>query len=179
MPKPSLSQRTATSLPSPVRGQRTFFDARLPGFGLRVSASGRRSWVAVYRHHGRKRRYTLGPIATLAADAARTQAFEILARARRGEDPAAEKQAQRRAETFGELADLYLAKHAAKKRDQGARDRAILEREFRPWRHLPAVSIRRRDVLQCSTRSRTAAPASRRTGRSRASARSSTSASSA
>jgi len=83
----------------------------------------------------------------LAADDARTQAFEILARARRGDDPAAEKQAQRRAETFGELADLYLARHAAKKRDDGARDRAILEREFRQWRPLPAATIRRRDVL--------------------------------
>ena len=148
MQKPSLNQRTATSLPPQPTGQRTYFDAKLPGFGLRVSASGHRSWVAVYRLHGRKRRYTLGPIETLTAEAARTQAFEILARARRGEDPAAEKQAQRRAETFAELADLYLARHATKKRDGGARDRAILEREFRQWRHLPAASIRRRDVLR-------------------------------
>src|SRR5262249_13830969 len=134
MPKQSLSQRTATSLSAPARGQRTYFDAKLPGFGLRVSATGHRSWVAVYRHHGRKRRFTIGPLETIPADDARTQAFDVLARARRGEDPAAEKQTQRRAETFGELADLYLAKHAAKKRDGGARDRAILEREFRQWR---------------------------------------------
>src|SRR5882724_9350216 len=120
MQKPSLNQRTATSLPPQPTGQRTYFDAKLPGFGLRVSASGHRSWVAVYRLHGRKRRYTLGPIETLTAEAARTQAFEILARARRGEDPAAEKQAKRRAETFAELADLYLARHATKKRDRGA-----------------------------------------------------------
>src|SRR2546422_6315301 len=115
MQKPSLNQRTATSLPPQPTGQRTYFDAKLPGFGLRVSASGHRSWVAVYRHHGRKRRFTLGPVETLTADDARTQAFEILARARRGEDPAGEKQAERRAETFGELAALYLEKHAAKK----------------------------------------------------------------
>src|SRR6266699_758492 len=135
----ALNQRSATSLPPPATGQRTYFDTKLPGFGLRVSAGGHRSWVAVYRHHGRKRRFTIGPIETRAADDARTQAFEILARAQRGEDPAGEKQAERRAETFGELAALYLRKHAAKKRDGGKRDREILERDVLPtWRLLKA-----------------------------------------
>src|SRR2546426_2693134 len=98
----ALNQRSATSLPPPATGQRTYFDAKLPGFGLRVGATGHRSWVAVYRHHGRVRRFTLGPVTLLDPDAARTQAFDVLARARKGDDPAAEKQAQRHAETFGE-----------------------------------------------------------------------------
>ena len=36
------------------------WDERIPGFGLRVSNAGTKTFILVYRHRGRSRRLTLG-----------------------------------------------------------------------------------------------------------------------
>jgi integrase len=88
------------------------FDEGLPGFGLRLRASGAKSWVVQYAVAGRTRRMALGSTAVLDLGPAREQAKKILARVRLGEDPAHE-QAEDRAragETFGHCLGLYMEK---------------------------------------------------------------------
>src|SRR5262245_61268280 len=46
--------------PPPKPKQLDYFDASLPGFGLRVSYNGRKSWIVLYRCNGVKGRLTLG-----------------------------------------------------------------------------------------------------------------------
>ena len=41
-------------------GQVNYWDSDNPGFGLRVSAGGRKTWIAMYRHGNMKRRLTIG-----------------------------------------------------------------------------------------------------------------------
>ncbi len=68
------------------------WDDRLAGFGLRVRASGRKTFLVQYRTpEGRQRRRALGPTPPLTADQARTDAEEWLRAARRGKDPAEDK----------------------------------------------------------------------------------------
>jgi hypothetical protein len=50
----------------------------MPGFGLRVSASGRKSWIAMYRHEGVMRRMTIGTCPPLNLADAREIADDIL-----------------------------------------------------------------------------------------------------
>lgn len=80
----------------------------LPGFGLRVFASGRRSYLIQYRAGGRSRRVSIGLHGALTADEARREAKSLLGRVARGEDPAEERATHRGAMTIAELCDAYL-----------------------------------------------------------------------
>ena len=120
MPVANLTKRTVDA--AAKRASRyTIFDAKLKGFGLRVFPSGEKSWVIEYRPGARgrktsKRRFTIGPVGALTPDEARTKAEELLARARLGGDPVAERAKERNASTFGELAATFLSDHAKAKR---------------------------------------------------------------
>jgi hypothetical protein len=82
----------------------------VPGFGLRAKPSGARSCIVPYRTwSGRSTRMTLGRHGVLTAAEARSAARQVLASAARGDDPAREKAEARRAITFSEFADRYLA----------------------------------------------------------------------
>ena len=72
-----LNDLSVKSLPAPEKGQKTYWDSSLPGFGCRVSQGGTRSFVVM---HGRSRQLTtIGryPLVTLAQ--ARQRAKEVLA----------------------------------------------------------------------------------------------------
>lgn len=87
-------------------------DADLPGFGVRVMASGAKSFFVRYRVGGGRgaqmRRLTIGRTETLTPEKARDAARSILARVRLGEDPAGEVAMRRSAHTVAELIDEWL-----------------------------------------------------------------------
>ncbi len=87
------------------------FDDDMPGFGMRIRAGGKRTWIAQYRVGTKQRRITFGTPEKLDADKARDSAKAILARVTLGEDPQsakAEAQAQA-AVTLGAVVPRYLA----------------------------------------------------------------------
>ena len=88
------------------------FDELLPGFGVRLRAGGKRSWIAQYRIGRQQRRLTLGSVGTVDAVEARKRAKATLARAQLGQDPQGEKTAARapraREITLAEVVDRYL-----------------------------------------------------------------------
>lgn len=83
------------------------WDSELPGFGLRVFASGKRSYVLQYRSRGRSRRYTIGLHGVWTPETARLEAKAQLGRIARGDNPAEEKQLDHRALTVKQLCELY------------------------------------------------------------------------
>ena len=87
-----------------------FFDDDLPGFGIRLRTSGKRTWIAQYRTGGRSRRVTLGAVGTVDADKARKAAKTLLARVQLGADPQADRaeERERAAVTVGSLGENYL-----------------------------------------------------------------------
>jgi integrase len=92
------------ALPAGV-SDRIYFDDTLPGFGLRLRASGAASWIVQYDVHGKTKKFTLGTPTVLDPNTARNKARNLLASIRLGGDPAKEKQQakQQAAETFGAL----------------------------------------------------------------------------
>jgi len=77
-----------------------YWDAGLPGFGIKVTPRGRKVFVVLYRTAGsRLRKYTIGPYGRVTLLMARAEAQKIFAARLEGRDPATEKQESRRPPT--------------------------------------------------------------------------------
>ena len=102
----------------------------------------------MYRAGSRKRRSTIGDYERLTLADARSVARDVLHRAAMGEDPGTEKINLRNAETFGELAAVYLERHAKVNKRSWRDDERMLKADVLPnWGALKTGEIRRRDVI--------------------------------
>ena len=79
---------------------RFYWDDDLPGFGLRVRASGRKYYVVQFRANGRLRRMTLGRHGAVTPETARRRAMALISEAKGGKDPAALRDKGRKAATM-------------------------------------------------------------------------------
>ena len=95
------------------------WDDELPGFGLRVFSSGKRSYVIQYRTKGRSRRYTIGLHGAWAPETARREAKVQLGRAAGGDDPVEDRQLAARLECDRGSRPLEQEADAADEQEQG------------------------------------------------------------
>ena len=128
------------------------WDTKQRGLALRVQPTGSRSWVVVYNRHGRTRWLTLGRAEAIYLADARMLAAKAMLAVAQGQDPAAEKRAERSAGSFAELAERYVEEYA-KKHNKSWRQADALVRRFaiKRWGKLQATSITRSDVKQMMT----------------------------
>ena len=152
MPTVKLEKHSVDTLPGPSagRGEVIHWDQGLPGLGLRVLASGARTWIVRYRVGKRQRVVSLGKGAALSPAEARKRAGPILNKAKVGQDTRAEiTEARAQAsDTFKKLAESYLAKAIEpRRRASYARDvRRHLMVDAELLHDLPVASITRRRI---------------------------------
>lgn len=84
------------------------WDDELPGFGLRIFASGKRSYLIQYRAAGRTRSFTIGLHGIWTPKTARQEAKVQLGCVAGGDNPSEERQLDHKAVTVKELCTLYL-----------------------------------------------------------------------
>lgn len=115
MPKRSVTKLSDKLLKTlkPEAGKRTdiAYDSEVPGFGVRVTETGAKSFILNYYIAGRERRMTIGKYPAWSLTAARQEAKELRKQIDRGIDPLGEKEEARNAVTMRDLWKYYEEQH--------------------------------------------------------------------
>ena len=116
-----VTKRAVDALTAEGGKEAVLWDSEVKGFGVRVRASGAKSYIVHYRvGTGRGspiRKMTIGqPGSPWTPDTARKEAERILGLVGQGKDPGAEKQAGKMAETMADLCTKFMAEHVEAKR---------------------------------------------------------------
>jgi integrase len=119
------------------------WDAACPGLTLKVQPSGHRAFRFYYSINGRARWHHIGLV--YLSDARRI-GFKLRAAIAEGRDPAAERQAQRGAITFGDLAARHLAVAKTQNKSWRQADSYVRRHLLPKWAKLDAKTITRADV---------------------------------
>lgn len=134
---------------SPKGGARIeVWDDKMPGFGVRVSPRGTRSFVLMYYVAGRKRRLTLGRFPTMSLAKARQRAHEVLATIADGGTP--ELPEKSAVIHFATVVDEFVVGHCARhNRASHAHEteRLLRARFASTWGERDIRSITRGEVL--------------------------------
>lgn len=140
---PRLTKRSVDAA-KPGDRETFHWDSDLRGFGLRVSPTGKKTYIVQYRAGNRTRRLALGQHGALTADDARDLAKAALGDVSKGGDPSENRQAARRLPTVAALAERYLEEHARpKKKPKSVKgDESLLRLHV-----LPALGSKRVDSV--------------------------------
>jgi integrase len=154
--KRNLTDRTLKSLKPTKQGTHVdVWDLGFPGFGVRVSDTGRRTFVLTARYPGSNNptRRALGVYDKMSLEEAREKARAWLKLIARGIDPESAEETARQAalrkqeNTFGAVCEEFFKRHLSKTR-QARRAEVDIRREFiSRWADRPITEITRRDVL--------------------------------
>lgn len=164
MPTIQLTDAAVKRLKTPTDVDRIeYWDTKTPGFGIRISSSGVRSWVMILRilKNGAwvQQRLTLGRYPGVSLAQAREKAVKAKGQAEQGEDPGAELRSAKRAkvdasrQTFAVVRAEFLAKYRGRQNRRPAPStlaqmtRVLNADLFNDWRDRPLETIARRDVM--------------------------------
>jgi integrase len=149
---PKLTKRYVEKLEPSPSDDYVAWDDELPGFGVRVWPSGKRSYVLKYRtSSGRQRKATIGPHGVLTAEQARKRALNWLSEAKLGGDPAGTLSQDRKVGTVTDLAKQYMETHAKQKKkllSQEADERSLRLHILPRIGSLNVKEVSRADIAQ-------------------------------
>lgn len=119
MPTVNLTDRKIASL-KPKEVLIEYWDEKTPGFGIRVSPEGTKTWFVMYRLAGIRRRLRLGRYPGVSLFDARRNARSALSEVAEARDPVLERKAKEaqlklerlEARTFGQLCQQYMEQWA-------------------------------------------------------------------
>src|SRR5260221_9542831 len=156
MPRIRLTKTAIDALPT-SKLDVVYWDAALPGFGVKVTPKGRKVFIVLYRTGGagsKLRKYTLGPYGKLTLHQARIAAQKVFEAKLDGRDRAAERrEAKRRvvADRGEDLLETFIAQRLSQNRSGGEISRLLRREVGKPWAGRSIHEITKRDVVEVVT----------------------------
>src|ERR1700724_1632184 len=153
MPRIKLTKSTIDSLRTP-NSDVVYWDAGVPGFGVKVTPKGRKVFIVLYRTGGagaKLRKYTIGPYGQVTLHQARTAAQKVFAARVDGRDPAAEKREKKRrvvADRVEDLLESFIDQRLSQNRSAGEVARLLRREVGKAWTGKSIHEIRKRDVVE-------------------------------
>ena len=139
---------------APPKGEIFAWCSDKPGWGVRILASGRKSWVVQYRDpDGKSRRHTIGDLRIVPITLAEQRASEILSHAKLGRDLLAEereastKRSRDAEKSVGAMVAAYLSEPEVRRRRSFVETKRYLEVHWKPVHGLSAETISRHDLI--------------------------------
>ena len=152
MPRIKLTKSTIDTLPVPS-SDLVFWDVASPGFGVKVTPTGRKVFIVLYRTGGagsKLRKYTIGPYGRVTLHQARVAAQKVFSAKHQGRDPAAEKRQSKCravADRIGDLLESFITQRLAQNRSAAETSRLLRREVGIPWAGRSVHSISKRDVV--------------------------------
>lgn len=144
---PKLTKTFIDKVQPPASGYQIHWDDTVKGYGLRVTAAGKKVFVAQGRVRGKAVIVTIGPFGLYAEDKARPLAQRALQTMRDGIDPRdAKKQEEAAKVTLKQVADAYFARPGKLKESTRAEMERHVDKVFAAWVNRPIVSITEDEV---------------------------------
>lgn len=148
--KKPLTDRAIAALKAAPAGKRKIvWDALVPGFAVRVTDKGQRSFVLVTRYPGAANPAprAIGSVGAISLEDARAKAREWLKLIRTGVDPT-QQTASAAPDTLEAVCAEYLARDGAKLRSAEWVRRALERLVYPTLGQRPITSIRRSDIVR-------------------------------
>jgi len=148
MPSQRFTDKMVKGLKPPASGQVDIWDELLPGFGVRVGTTGRKSFFVWTRINGKPKRITIKPHYIGDGDLARarSQAKAIIADAQAGIGPELRKKREAKG-TFGAVAESFMRDYAKNHRTRGEMQRMI-NVDLAEWHDRQIGEITRGDIKE-------------------------------
>lgn len=156
MPRRRLTALFVERATPPLAGQVEYFDELLPGFGLRISYKGSKSWFLTRRMNGIQKRFTLGRYPTVSLQGAREVARRTLVDISNGIDPRGlaatehDRAKIKKLSSFGSVGDEFLNKYVIPKlrpRTVEGYISALKGRYTASWKDWPLTEVTKRHVI--------------------------------
>lgn len=144
-----ITDRLVKALKPPDGNYRIVRDDEIPGFGVRVTRKGAKSFLLEYAANGRERRYTIGRYSTWSVAAAREEASRLRLQIDTGGDPLGDREAKRNERTVADLCDRYVSDYAEQKNRPStiAKNNDYIDRFIKPsFGHLKVSAVTHTDI---------------------------------
>lgn len=139
-----LTKTFVDKVPLPAAGNTTHWDDSVKGYGLRVSAAGKKVFVAQGRVLGKAVIVTIGAFGLYTEDQARKRAQATLQDMREGIDPRdAKRQDEAAKVTLQQVCDAYVGRPGKLKASSAHEMKRHVTKVFKAWKDKPIASITR------------------------------------
>jgi integrase len=128
----------------------TVWDDKISGFGIKVTPTGRKSYLMKYRNHeGRQRKPNIGVHGNITCEQARKIAEKWHSRIVNNDDPFSEKDETKKSPTVSELCDRFLKEHSEihKKASGIELEKTAIRKHIKPkLGNLKTIAVQKSDI---------------------------------